>query len=241
MKRRWLAPLGLLLLLSAPLTAQAPRGALTPVGYLVPAHPSTVSLPSSVRYEPQPGDIIFFDDHNRLFHLVFKLAKTSSPIHVGIVVAKADGTPALLDLTGPKTITAKVVILDIDERFNKFNGDIKVRRLREPLTQEQSQELTRFAYTEAGKPFALPRVMLQGTPFCPRTGLRRALFGKTHLTRDRWFCSELVVAACCCARLIDPRAHCANATYPRDLAYDERINLSGLYHPLMNWTAGAAR
>ncbi len=244
MKTRWLAPLALLLTVTTLVSAQAARredthGQVTPVGYLVAAAPASTLRPAPAVYEPRPGDIVLYDDFNKLFHFLFKLAKTDAPTHVAIVVARPDGTPALLDLTGPKTISAKVVILDVDTRLKSYPGVIMVRRIRQPLTPEQSQDLTRFAQTESGKSFALPRVMLQGTPFCPRVGLRRELFGKTYLTRDRWFCSELVVAACASARLLDPRAVRANATYPRDLAYDETINLSSLYHPPMWWTAAA--
>jgi hypothetical protein len=111
-----------------------------------------------------------------------------------------------------------------------------VRRLRTPLTQEQSRELTSFAHDQCGKRFAFGRVLLQGTPFCPRSGLRHALFGHTYLNRQRWFCSELVIAACCKASLLDPRSCCGNALYPRDLAVDERFDLSPLYHPPMTWS-----
>ena len=97
----------------------------------------------------------------------------------------------------------------------------------------RSQALTQFAETEKGKGFALGRVILQATPFCPR---RQELFATTPSTRLRWFCSEMVVAACTKAKLFDTKTCCANATYPRDLAFDETINLSALYHPAIYWS-----
>ena len=58
-------------------------------------------------------------------------------------------------------------------RLNTYPGDVMVRRLREPLTPQQSRELTQFAEAQVGKRFAVWRTALQGTPFCPRSGWRR--------------------------------------------------------------------
>jgi hypothetical protein len=242
MKTRWLAPFGVLLIMTMLASAQSGHGPITQVGYLAAvAMPSLNSQPRPSPYEPQPGDIVLYDNFNKLYHLAFKIAKTAPPTHAALVVARPDGTPALLELTGPRMITAKVSIIDVEARLNSYPGVIMVRRLREPLTPEQSHDLTKFAQAETGKSFAFGRVLLQGTPFSPRTGLGRELFGKTHLTRNRWFCSEMVVAGCATARLVDPKTHFANATYPRDLAYDETLDLSPLYHPPVYWTATASR
>ncbi|MBI3823393.1 MAG: hypothetical protein HY289_12050 [Planctomycetes bacterium] len=239
---RWLIPLGVVLVVNASAFAQG-AGVKpvafrpTEVGYLVTSPlQTTMSAPRPVAYQPHPGDIVLYDDFNKLHHLVFKIANTAGPLHVAIVVARPDGSPALLDLTGPKVVTAKVQIIDVDKRFGAFTGDILIRRLREPLTLEQSRDLTAFAQAQEGKSFALPRVLLQGTPFCPRTGLRKALFGHTYLDRKRWFCSELVVAACANVHLVDGKKCCANATYPRDLAFDETLDLSAIYLSPIRWS-----
>jgi hypothetical protein len=158
-----------------------------------------------------------------------------------MVIDRPDGTPALLELTGPRMATAKVCIVDVEPRLAGYPGIVMVRRLRRPLSAEQSHELTRFAQTESGKSFALGRVMLQGTPFSPRNGLRKELFGKTHATRDRWFCSELVVSACALAGIFERTKYQANATYPRDLAFDETMDLSAHYHPPIPWHASPPR
>ena len=100
--------------------------------------------------------------------------------------------------------------------------------------------MTQFAESQVGKGFAFPRVALMVTPFCPRTGLRKELFGHTYQSRNRWFCSELVVAACSAAKMIDGKQCCANATYPRDLAVDERINLSKTHFPPLLWSPDTA-
>ena len=84
-----------------------------------------------------------------------------------------------------------MAIMDVDQRFAIFRASIMVRRIRQPLTAEQSHDLTQFAQAQVGKGFAFPRVALMVTPFCPRTGLRKELFGHTYQSRNRWFCSEL--------------------------------------------------
>ncbi len=195
----------------------------------------------NIPYNPQPGDLAICDDFNKFRHFVYKIAGTAAPTHICMVIANTDGKPALLELTGPRLITSKVVIMDVEDRFNGYPGDVMVRRLREPLTAEQSRELTDFAYSQAGKGFALGRVILQGTPVNARSGLRRTLFGKTHYDRTRWFCSEMVVAACCKAQIFDPQRMLANATYPRDLAFDETIDLSSIYHPAVMWSPGESK
>src|ERR1043166_5960603 len=212
---------------------QTPRlgNPIQPVGYLVPAAPAENKVQQAVAYQPRPGDIILCDDFNRFFHVLFRMASTAPPTHAAMVIARADGTPVLLDLTGPHTLTAKVIVHDIEPRLKNYPGVVMIRRIREPLTTEQTVALRTFAEKESGKSFALPRVVLMGTPFCARTGLRKELFGKTYLTRDRWFCSEMVVAACVTAGILDGKRCCANATYPRDLAVDEMLDLSRIYHP----------
>src|SRR5437879_4492431 len=114
MKASWPIPLGVLLVLASVAHAQAPRlGApVSPlaVGYL---H-SDLPEGDSVRYEPQPGDIILYDDFNKFYRVVFKIANTSAPTHTAMVVTRPDGTIALLELTGPTMIFAKVVVMDVE-------------------------------------------------------------------------------------------------------------------------------
>lgn len=222
-----------------PVAEPAPR---RPAGYLVtPTAVVRVSYPAAVQpYWPQPGDILVFDNDNKLFHMMFKIAGTAPPTHAAIVIARADGTPALLEITGPRVATARVMIEDVEERLASYPGPVQVRRIRQPLTPEQSADLTRFGESQVGKRFALWRCLALGTPFCPREGLRREWFGCTPTTRHRWFCSELVIAAGASAHLYEPTAHCANATVPRDLAVDERVDLSQLFHPPVPWSAKMA-
>jgi hypothetical protein len=62
-------------------------------------------------------------------------------------------------------------------------------------------------------------------------------FARTHFDRSRWFSSELVVAAACSARILDPTHYPANAIYPHDLAYDDWLDLSHRYNPPQHWVA----
>jgi hypothetical protein len=246
MKSRWLIPLGVLLIVTTLTQGQPPylgepipRPLSPPVGHLVPLSPLSDS--KAITYDPRPGDIVLYDDFSRLYHLALKMANTAPPTHAAMVIARPDGTPALLELTGPTMMFAKVVIMDVETRFRAYPGTVMVRRVRTPLSSQQCQDMTQFAEMQTGKSFALGRVLLQATPFCPRTGLRREWFGRTYPSRNRWFCSEMVVAAGAAAHVLDGKAHCANATYPRDLAYDETLDLSSLYHPPMLWNAAQAR
>jgi hypothetical protein len=194
-------------------------------------HPGAPATP----YYPRPGDILLYDDYNGLHHLVYSIVGTGPPMHAAMVIESDDRRPALLELTGPTVIGAKVVIMDVGERLHAYSGSIWVRCIREPLSPEQSEALNRFAHKQEGKSFAFPRIALQLTPFRPRTGLRHHCFAHTYLDRRRWICSEMVVAACCTAHILDPAICTANAMYPRDLAFDESYNLSDTYEPAVSW------
>jgi hypothetical protein len=191
----------------------------------------------AVPYYPQAGDIFLYDDLVPWHHLIFKLAGTGPPTHAAIAIEQPDHKVALLELTGPTFIKAKVVIMDVYPRLKSYEGSVLVRRLRQPLTEEQSADLSNFAFSQEGKNIAFKRGLLQGTPFRARTGLRHQFFAHTYFDRKRWFCSEIVVAADCACHLLDPHVYRANAMYPRDLAFDENYDLSGLYHKACPWTA----
>jgi hypothetical protein len=198
-------------------------------GYLVlPAGP--------VPYFPQAGDIVLYDDQSRFHHFCYHLAGTDAPTHVAMVVESADHKAVLFDLTGPTYRSAKAIFVEVMPRLTSYGGAIQVRRLHQPLTPEQSAELTAFAHSQEGKCIALTRGILQATPFCCRKGLRRHLFGHTYLSRKRWLCSELVTAGVASVHLIDPDVFLANTIYPRDLAYDETYDLSGVYQPAVEWS-----
>ncbi len=193
-------------------------------------------------YEPRAGDILLYDDFNKFHHFVYKLAKTAGPTHIAMVINRPDGTPALLELTGPQVATAKVCIIDIMPRLTTYPGTVMVRRLREPLSAERSNDLYQFAQSQAGRSFALGRIIFQGSPLGAHnaSAMRRELLGKTHFHRHRWYCSEIMVAAGTKAGIFNPRTMPANSTFPRDLAYDETLDLSPRYHPPLPWITDPA-
>jgi hypothetical protein len=243
MPMRWqgLASLGVMLMLAA-----WGRGGASPcagpaspqAGYVViPVDDVHGSRLETIPYLPQPGDILLFDDENPFYHFLFTLRGAGPPVHVAIAFARPDGSPALLDLTGPTVRTGRVSLLEVMPRLETYPGVILVRRLRKPLSPAQCADLCAFATVQQGKEFALGRMLLQATPFCCRNGLRHCLFAGTCMNRERWLCSELVVAAATAAHILDPRTFPANSIYPGDLAYDTKYDLSGLYQSPVLWVA----
>lgn len=184
-------------------------------------------------YRPRPGDILLFNDHSTLTQRIYHCCGTGGPLHVGIVFRKADGSLAVLE-AGTNAVM-RVFIFDLDERLHNFYGTILVRTLKRPLSDEQSKQLAEFCFAQEGKPYAIGRLILQGTPFRPRSSFLADYFGRTVIDRDRWICSELVVAAAVVAEVWPLDAFPANMMYPRDLCYDERFDLSPYYEPAAMW------
>jgi hypothetical protein len=194
------------------------------------------------RYVPHEGDLVLFDDHSPTWTFLYHMAGTDLPDHSGIVIRLPDGRPALLESAPDdgKLAGMYVRLLDALPRLHQFQGTIYIRRIRHPLTPEQSDRLTEFALKQEGKRYALCRLLLQATPFRARGRVREALFGKTYLDRCSWFCSELVVAAGTAAGLFDPRVHRANSMYPRDLIYDDIYDLSATWLPMGTWSPSSS-
>jgi hypothetical protein len=185
------------------------------------------------RYQPQPGDILLFDDHNRISAKAYHTLGTGGPLHAGIVYRKPDG--ALASLEAGTDGVMKVFNHDLKTRLRGFDGTLLVRRLRKPITPEQSQQLAEFAAAQEGKPYALGRLALQTIPLRLRTARYSRPFGRTVVDRDRWFCSEIVVAAAVVAGIWPLDAYPANMMYPRDLCYDEHFDLSPHHEPPALW------
>ena len=211
----------------------------SPTGYLlIPQDNHNVGEAfQATPYYPQPGDIILYDEDNRLYHAVFKLVGTNAPTHTAMVIARSDGTPGLLDIMGGMVMTLKVAIIDVMPRLTEYPGAVMVRRLRKPLTPEQSRNMTCFAQSQVGKGFALGRVLMFATPLNPLPGNRPRCSYSSDFNRKRWYCSEMVVAAGIMAQIFDPCIHRPHGTRPRDLAYDETMDLSDRYLPPATWVA----
>jgi len=191
-------------------------------------------------YVPREGDLVFYDDRNAIWTLLFAYAGTGSPLHMGIVVKKTDGTLAVLE-AGPDD-TIWVNLLDLDKRLPQFqrdfDGPITIRRCKQELTADQSKALTKFAHAQDGKRYAIGRLLLQGTMFRSRGPVREMFLGKTYLDRDSWICSELAVAAGTVVDLFDAKKVYANVCYPRDLVDNERHDLSATWHEAATWQLG---
>jgi len=187
----------------------------------------------AARYSPQPGDILLFDDHNPVTAKIYRWFGTGGPLHAGIVFRKSDGSMATLE-AGTNAVM-KVFNFDLEPRLHGFDGTILVRRLSKPLSDEQSRRLTDFAQAQEGKPYAIGRVILHMMPLRPRMTLLTPIFGRTVLDRDRWICSELVVASLASVGVLDGDVYPANAIVPRDLCYDERFDLSHAFERPALW------
>ena len=207
-------------------------GAAERPAYLFPMQ-AEAKTPQGERYRPQPGDMVHFDDHNKWTVRLYQCCGSGGPLHSGIVFRKADGSLAILE-AGTNAVM-KVFIFDLDHRLHDFYGTILVRRLKQPLSAEQSKHLTDFCVAQEGKPYAIGRLILQGTPLRPRSSYLSSYFGRTVIDRDRWICSELVVAAATVAGVLNEEDFPANLMYPRDLCYDERFDLSPFYEPPAMW------
>src|SRR5262245_22441597 len=69
-----------------------------------------------VRYRPREGDLVFFDDRNPAWMVLFAWAGTGPPLHMGIVVKKSDGTLAVLE-AGPDD-TVWVTLQELETRLH---------------------------------------------------------------------------------------------------------------------------
>jgi hypothetical protein len=190
-------------------------------------------------YYPQPGDIMLYDFHDKWVDLACWFVGSGPPNHAAIVIDRPDGKPAILEIganSRPQAFT-QAYIVEVQARLEMYPGAVMIRSPRQPLSAEQREHLRNWSVAQDNKKFAVGRLALQGTPFNCRKGLRYMLFAHTYLDRDRWICSENVVAAATVAGLLDPKKFPANAMYPRDLCYDEQYNLSAIYQAPVLWVA----
>jgi len=174
-------------------------------------------------YVPQAGDIVLVVSDHLIWELLFTIALSCEPYHVGMVVRMPDGTFGMLE-AGPPDETAHVRICPLSERLAPDSGRVFIRRRCVPLTAEQSDALTGFALRQDGKPYAYIRFLAQGTPLRSRGPIRTQFMGKSRGEPGSYFCSELTVEAMVSAGLIDPETARPRATTPADIFYDESTN-----------------
>lgn len=205
--------------------------AAEPNGWLL-ACPQDLSGPREPYY-PQPGDIVLYAHQSLRSRFFYTLARTGKPYHAGIVVNLPDGRPAILE-AGPYDYL-HVYLMDALPRMRTHPGTVWVRRLRTPLSPEQSARLTAFALEQTGKRFALFRLILEVTPFRAHGPLHRRVFGSARIDRSSWFCSELVIASLAVAGVVDPHDIKPNTVYPRDLFRDRRLDLNPCWQEPRRW------
>jgi hypothetical protein len=189
----------------------------------------------TIPYVPREGDLIFYDDKSIFWTILFAWAGTGPPLHMGIVVKGEDGKFQVLE-AGPDD-KLKVYLLELNSRLKDFKGTITIRRCKVKLTEEKSAALTKFAKEQDGKPYAVIRLLLQGTSLRSRGPVREMFLAGTYLDRWSWICSELAVAAGTVVGLFDPAVVRANVTYPRDIVDNQRFNLSKNWHDGETWGA----
>ena len=175
-------------------------------------------------YVPQPGDVMLATNNKIRPKIGHDLALAFEPHHSAIVLARPDGSPALLE-AGPFD-TLWIHVMDLLPHLQRYSeiGPVWIRKRKTPLTVEQSERLTAFCMRQDGKRFAIQRLGLQLTPFRPRGPLRTAFVGKPHGDRRTYYCAELVMESCIAAGLVDPETARPSATYPHDLFFDKSFN-----------------
>lgn len=100
-------------------------------------------------YQPQPGDLLFFDTDKRWIKTLMCVALTGEPWQSGIVVRRPDGSLASFE-AGPGE-TRVVVVQDLLQRLAEHPGRVWVRRRRLPLSCDESDRLTAFALAQEGQ------------------------------------------------------------------------------------------
>lgn len=205
------------------------------LGYLCYAHEVCGEVRRHVEpYDPQEGDLVFFNSQQRFWEIMYKLVGSSMPDHLGLVVRRSDGCLAVLE-SGPDNIPW-VFTVDAVPRLHQYSGSVMVRRIKRPLTPEESCRLTEWSEAQLGKRYPIWRLIIQTTPFRAKGPLREKCFGKTDLHRTQFLCAEICIVACAAAGLMDPCVFKANSIYPYDVVDNHRYDMSYLWEDAAVWT-----
>jgi hypothetical protein len=191
-----------------------------PIGTLWARDGSSGGIP----YTPQEGDIILLGSVSPEYSIFFPLACSWHPWHSGLVVRRVTGDLAFFEAGGD--IHPYVSFRTPTERLQNWMTKTElrprawIRRIKQPLTVEESRELTTFAETQGYKPFvnknSLFLFVVPGRPL-----------PKTSPDNDRWFCSGMILEALVVAGLMTPRElPRPEALTPFDLLNDRGIDLN---------------
>jgi hypothetical protein len=181
-------------------------------------------------YDPQPGDLYFGWSGGMPQKAAYRLVLAGPPSHVGMFVRMPGGEMMVLEATTDEPDYGDkpgVFLRPALWRLQTYQGPVWIRKLRCPLTPEESADLTQFALCQVGKPFARWRSILI-SPFArPTKGpLCAAITGPASLNRDKWFCSELLMAASVVIHRADRCRIKPTGTTPRDMFLDRQLDLS---------------
>lgn len=195
---------------------------------------------SGIPYHPREGDLVFTSTNAPGFRLMFALARSGHPHHVGIVARDRHGELCVYESGGEDNAGEYHYVIKanpIAARLPSFiqrqpHRRIWVRRRTMPLTPEQTLCLRQFLQAREGLRFThWLRMGLVGLPFRPAP--------PTRLDQERWFCAELATQAILLCDLCPPFCLCPQKTTPRDLFRDE-LNLGWGWHPAETWSPTSA-
>jgi hypothetical protein len=188
-----------------------------------------------IAYVPHAGDLVLFRTGSFFFRAAYRITVTGPPTHVGIVVVLPDGAAAILESVDRHT---GVRLMSLPGRLQTYPGQVWVRRMRTPLTPEQSAGLTQFAIEQEGKRFASHRLILPALlPLLRCRQMARLWPDKDYQSRRSWFCSELVAAACVRIGLFPASRIRPWCTFPLDFYHDDLLDLSEDWEPPLVWKA----
>lgn len=189
----------------------------------------------TVPYEPQAGDLLFFDEYKPHWVVLYKMVGSDGPHHSALIFRKSNGEFATAEAGPNDTLHCRV--LPLLPRLQGFDGTLHIRRVKTPISKEREAALAEWAEAQAGKRYALGRLLLQVTPIRCRGPVRRDVFGKTYTDRSSYMCAELAMAGGTVAGLFDPIRQPGNAIYPRDIIYNDKYDLSATHHEVELWSA----
>ncbi len=203
-------------------------------GYLIEAVPGVDGRTCLVNtpYQPKEGDLIFFRFRSVFKNLMYAVSCAGGVSHVVMVVRRPDGTLGVLDAPTPGMA---VELGDIAKKMFEYDGQVWVRPLRRPLSEEAAARLACFSADQVGKPYATldALVPMLGPPH------RRRILGHKRmadLDRPGWICSGLVVAGGVVAGLLDPQVVRPRYTDPADMFFDGALDLSPCWGPPIPWS-----
>jgi hypothetical protein len=184
--------------------------------------PTRVDQTGPIPYTPREGDLVFYSKVNRLYTIIYPLARSFHPWHSSIVVRRVTGELAILEDGAIYHHEATLQPLP-DRLLVEFKtgspARIWVRRRLVDLTLEQSRALTAFAEAQLGRPFSSNlRLVGMAVPGRPQA--------RSTPDQKSWLCSEIVAQAIASAGLFPADAIHPQALTPRDMLRDHRVNLS---------------